>query len=264
MTLDLEELIEGWTTPQGELRARVVQGLRGEDVIQVRLELGVLQLERHAARPDGQRFRGMPSALDFCRHELRVAGSEIPRAVWAEVERELEQLNYRRLAFNHLAEDALRDNQVAAAQRWLESSLRDIEACQARLRLLREHGIEPHGDLALRPTLAFDQARLLTQWRLAEGRFEEAVEQAEDGAAALETLLTELGFEPEWIADDPGLAYLRELARKLRTEYGIAQTLRERLEEALAAEDYETAAELRDALARRDRAPAPRDAETEL
>lgn len=264
MTLDLDELIDGWTTPQGELRARVVQGLRGEDVIQVRLELGVLQLEMNAARPDGQRFRGMPSALDFYRHELRIGASEIPRAAWTEVERELEQLNYRRLAFNHLAEDALRENRADLAQRYLQAALRDIEACQTRLRLLREQGIEPRGDLTLRPTLAFDQARLLTQWRLAEGRFEEAVEQAEDGAAALETLLVELGFEPEWIAEDPGLAYLRELARKLRTEYGIAQTLRERLEEALAAEDYETAAELRDALARRDQAPAPRDTESGL
>ncbi len=259
MTLDLEELIDGWATPRDELRARVVPGLRGEPVIQVRLELGVLQLEMEASRPDGQRYRGMPSAFDFCRHEMRVNAEGLPPAVWAEVERELEQLNYRRLAFNHLAEDALCDNDTDAAKHYLQSSLKDIEACQARLRLLREIGIEPRIVATLRPTLAFDQARLLTQWRLTEGRFEEAVEQAEDGAAVLETLLSELGFEPEMVSEDPGVGYLRELALKLRTEYGIAQTLRERLEEALAAEDYEAAAELRDALSKRDKSPDSSD-----
>lgn len=250
MTLDLDELTDGWNTPPGEMRARLVRGSDGETFIQIRLDLGLMQLAP-SGRPDGMRYRGFPSACDYCEHELRVTQCELEAIDWAELERELEQFNYRRLAYSHLAEDALRDNDNAATRRYLRAALDDVAACQSRARLLNDAGRAPQVAQPLRPTLAFDQARLLTQWELLDGRFEEAVEQAEDGAAALKTLLAALGYEPEAIAEDIGVTYLSELSRKLRTEYGITQTLRERLAEAIEAEDFETAAELRDTMQRR-------------
>ena len=62
-----------------------------------------------------------------------------------------------------------------------------------------------------------------------EGRFADAIEQAELGAAELDTLLCDLGYEEEQREEDPGLRYLRELSVKLRREYGVTQTLSEQL-----------------------------------
>jgi len=83
---------------------------------------------------------------------------------------------------------------------------------------------------------------------------DEARKQAEAGANALEELLKALGYEDEQRADDPGLRYLRGLGTQLRREYGISQTLHEQLAAAIENEDFETAAEIRDEMRRRQRA----------
>jgi protein-arginine kinase activator protein McsA len=61
------------------------------------------------------------------------------------------------------------------------------------------------------------------------------------------------GFEAEEHMEEDGMVQrLRELERSLREEHHIESTLRERLDDAVAREDYETAARLRDALRQRD------------
>jgi hypothetical protein len=249
MTLDLDELILGWDCPAGELRARLVVGRDGQELLQLRLDLGVMQMFP-AGRPDGQRYRGLPDALAFVRHELRVGGTGLSAADWRELVRELQQINYRRLAFAALLEDALRANDTSAAARFIAGALADIDACAARLDVIAAEGADPGGAGTLRPTLIFERARLRAQRHLVDGRHEHAVEEAEHGAAELSALLRDLGYEEDMREDDPGVRYLRDLGGQLRLEYGIAQTLHERLEDALAREDFETAAEIRDALRR--------------
>jgi protein-arginine kinase activator protein McsA len=46
---------------------------------------------------------------------------------------------------------------------------------------------------------------------------------------------------------------LRELKESLREHYRVGRTLNERLEDAIAAEQYELAAQLRDEIAKRGR-----------
>ena len=53
--------------------------------------------------------------------------------------------------------------------------------------------------------------------------FEDAVEQAEAGVAALTALLHELGYDDEACSEDPGLRYLQELARDLRQNVQTGQ-----------------------------------------
>ena len=256
MTLDLDELVSGWDCPSGELRARVVVGRDGDEMVQIRLDLGVMQMFPNG-RPDGVRYHGLPSAREYIEHELRVGGERLDRADWQELQRELHQTNYRRLAYSMLAEDALQENDTANTRRHIQSALADIDACLAQLRLLAEHGLGEAGVESLGPTLHFDRARMRSQLHVVEGRFEEAIEQAEAGAASLEDLLTELGYDEELREEDPGVRYLQDLGHQLRREYGVTQTLRERLEEALENDDFETAAEIRDSMRRREEEPPP-------
>jgi hypothetical protein len=250
MTLDLAELTAGWDCPSGELRARVVVGRDGGELLQLRVDLGIMQMFPDG-RPDGERVHGLPSAREFIQRELRVHSQHLTECDWRELERELLQMNYRRMALGALAEDALHGNDGDAAQRFLQQALNDTTMCMENLALLTEHAGTIDGHASLRPTLAFDQARLAAQLCIVEGRFEDAVEQAESGAAALEDVLAEMGCEGEQRDEDPGLCYLRNLGVHLRREYGIAQTLSEQLAEAVENEDFETAARLRDELARR-------------
>lgn len=265
MTLDLDELTAGWECPPGQLRARVVVGRDGQEFLQLRVDLGVMQMNL-AGRPDGERYRGFPGVRDYVEHELCVVDPQFDPQAWQDLDRELQQTNYRRMAFAAAAEDALQGNDEAVATRYLTHALADVESCLGQITLLRRHGKDDDGHAALLPTLVFDRARLVAQLRIIEGRFEEAIEDAETGASALEEALAELGYDDEHREDDPGLRYLRTLGMQLRREYGVAHTLREQLDEALANEDYEAAARLRDELkARQQRVsstppPAPPDA----
>jgi len=56
----------------------------------------------------------------------------------------------------------------------------------------------------------------------------------------------------EQMEEDGMVQQLRKLERSLRELHGIEATLREQLEQAVANEEYETAARLRDELRQRD------------
>ena len=155
------------------------------------------------------------------------------------------------MAFAGVAEDALRASDDTGAQRYLEHALADIEACLATLTLLAERPAGGERYPALQPALVFDRARLGAQLRIVTGQYEEAIELAESGADELETMLNNLGYGEEQCADDAGLRYLRGMSVQLRREYGITHTLSEQLAEAVEHEDFETAAQLRDELQRR-------------
>lgn len=249
MTLDLDELTAGWDCPCGELRARLVVGRDGAELLQLRVDLGVMQMFLEG-RPDGTRYHGLPGVREYIAHELRVGPDRVTAEDWQELERELTQTNYRRVALATLAEEALQADASEEAARLLRGALRDAESALAGLELLAGHGADSE-QLALRPTLVFDRARLRAQLRVIEGDFEAAIEEAERGADDLELLLAELGSDEEQRSQDPGVSYLRELGQQLRQQYGLSQTLREQLEAAIEQEDFEAAARLRDELRRR-------------
>ena len=53
MSRDIDDALDGWEYKPDVVQARVTEAGDGRDVIQMRLDLGVLQLEL-AGRPDGQ------------------------------------------------------------------------------------------------------------------------------------------------------------------------------------------------------------------
>lgn len=63
MTYDLTQLLLEWEYQQGQLAVRQIDGEDGRSKIQIRLDLGLLQLEANG-RPDGQRPNGKESLLD--------------------------------------------------------------------------------------------------------------------------------------------------------------------------------------------------------
>ena len=72
---DLDDVIQGWPyDPEpGEHLAREVRARDGRKVLQVRIELGVLQLEV-GGRPDGVRPHGFVTYLDYLRHTAASRG----------------------------------------------------------------------------------------------------------------------------------------------------------------------------------------------
>src|SRR5256886_5517589 len=73
MSLDLNTILKAWPFEPGMLKVRKVTGVDGREKLQMRVDLGVLQMEM-AGRPDGQRPHGCESLLNY--HQNRAALAE--------------------------------------------------------------------------------------------------------------------------------------------------------------------------------------------
>ena len=73
MNRDLTEILKEWPYEPGELHVRLIEGLDGEPKLQVRLDLGILQMNAEG-RPDGEQPFGYDSLLEY--HEARLDGLE--------------------------------------------------------------------------------------------------------------------------------------------------------------------------------------------
>lgn len=251
MSLDLIEITGEWAGRTEGIRARLITGVDGRELVQLKVDLGLLQMfpDDQPAGPD------VPAdVLAKLQAESR-AGRPIAESLLATLQRELAQFNFRRLALTVVAEEAIQSNDEAAARRSLQRAIRDIEHCMAILDALEvadTSAAQPHR--ALRPPLVFNHARLGSRLLESEERFAEAAEVADTGAGRLIDVLELFGYDPADCGNDPAVQFLRQNADRLR---GMAASEDDPrvglLRQALAQEDFETAARLRDELRRRAR-----------
>src|SRR5690554_6929289 len=73
MSKDLNELLREWPYQPGQLQVRKIAGKDGKPKLQLRLDMGILQMEM-TGRPDGSRPNGAESSLAF--HQDRAKDAE--------------------------------------------------------------------------------------------------------------------------------------------------------------------------------------------
>ncbi len=73
MSLDLNTILKDWPHENGNIKVRKIAGLDGREKLQLRVDLGVLQMEL-TGRPDGQRPHNCESLLEY--HQKRAARAE--------------------------------------------------------------------------------------------------------------------------------------------------------------------------------------------
>jgi hypothetical protein len=72
---DINSTLDGWDYDPEQISVRIVKGDDGREKIQLRLDLGLLQME-FDGRPDGKRVAGFASWLDFYQHKQRQHADE--------------------------------------------------------------------------------------------------------------------------------------------------------------------------------------------
>jgi hypothetical protein len=72
MSLDLNDLLRDWPHEPGQLKVRKITGTDGREKLQLRIDLGLIQMEL-AGRPDGQRPHDYESLLEYHRHRAQRA-----------------------------------------------------------------------------------------------------------------------------------------------------------------------------------------------
>lgn len=237
----LDHLLADWPFEPDSLCVRLVKGVDGRNVIQLRVDLGILQLETQG-RPDGLRPEDHDTLLDLLlQREAEDPDLELDDDTCVEIDREFVQFYHRRVAWLRL-------------QRF-DLAVRDADHTLALMDFCREHS--PCEDWSFqheqhRPFVLFHRTQAAALLAIEKQQPEDAIGEINSGLELIEESFFELGWEDGFESDElvERLVTLRE---SLRNDFSIGKSLSEQLAEAVAAEKYELAAELRDEMARREK-----------
>ncbi|MCA9194557.1 MAG: UvrB/UvrC motif-containing protein [Planctomycetales bacterium] len=236
----LDYLLKNWPFDPDGLGVRLVKGVDGRDVIQMRVDLGVLQLET-SGRPDGVQPEGFPTLLQWlCKEEVTNPDFELDEETCVEIDREFVQFYHRRVAWLRL-------------QRF-DKAVTDADHTLALMDFCREHS--PCEDWTLqheqhRAFVIFHRTQAAALQAVENQDAETALETIDDGLSQMQESFEELGWEDSFESDEL-VQRLQLMKQSLCSEFTIEKSLAEQLAEAVELEQYERAAQLRDELARRD------------
>jgi cysteinyl-tRNA synthetase len=237
----IDELLQSWPYEPNSLSVRIRPGKDRRDVIQMRLDLGLLQLET-TGRPDGWRPGGEETYLDLLQKIATQAGEHfvMNEEQCAEADREFVQYYHRRLCWLALRE-------FTRAMSDAEHTLRLMDLC-------RKHSPDEEWTASheqYRPFVLFHRTQAAALSQLEQGNGAEASVQAiNEGLDTIRTVFQENEAEDEFESDEL-VERLVEMRETLRKQFDVGRTLEEQLNDAVAAEKYELAARLRDELANR-------------
>lgn len=242
MSHDLNKILGGWPYDPDSVSARWIVAEDGSQKIQLRLDLGVLQMEPDG-RPDGTMPNGFESLLQYyVIHEWceEPDGDVFPLSpsACAELQQEAAQYYYRFIALY-----ALRD---------LEGVIRDTVHVLRILKLVARHVDD--GDLLWQfiqfyPHIRMMNARALAERAAEDKQYDEAIQELEQGIDDIRSFWQENGDEED-IAESREIDLLTDMLGEIRGSRPRSEIdrLKEELLRAIAAENYEKAARLRDAI----------------
>lgn len=239
--LTIDKILAGWGFDPLQPNARVVRHPDGRDVLQLRVDLGVLQMET-SDRPDGTQPYGFPTLLDWVRHREREVDAEFKFSVeeCLEVDREFSQYYHRRISWIQLKE-------FARASLDATHTLALMDACLSH---------SPDEEWAMlheqhRPFVVFQRAQSLALQRVQEGgEPAEAVTELNQGIELIRDFYDKYELDQDF-DDDELVQRMIQVREALRERFEIGATLDEQLAEAVARENFELAAILRDRIRKR-------------
>jgi hypothetical protein len=239
---DIDRVLKDWPFEPGELNVRQVKAADGRDVLQMRIELGVLQLEVDG-RPDGLRPSGADTYFDYLLALAIHEGDEfrLTDEQCAEVDREFMQFYHRRICWLQLRE--------------FRRAVRDADHSLALMDFVEGRSDDDEWTLSherYRPFILFHRTQAAALAALEDGGPEDAIEQINRGLDKMRAVFAVHDAE-ESFDEDEMVANLGRLKESLRDHFKIGRTLGEQLADAIASEQYELAARLRDEIAKRGR-----------
>lgn len=245
MIRDLRTILDGWDFEPGKISVRKIIGRDGREKIQTRIDLGVLQMEC-TGRPDGACPHSCQSLLEHHQQRLQehteVWGDDEDFALSPEDCRDLRHeayLYYQRYLSLFVLEE------FDEVERDTARNLQVIEVCERYAASERDRALlSPQ-----RPYVMMMRTRARVQLALTQDLPEVALRLVDEGLAELQTLSSdETANEPPAHELDMLDALRAEVLGQLPCD--APAKLKSELELALAAEDYELAADLRDRLDR--------------
>jgi hypothetical protein len=246
MNFDISHLLDQWDYEPGQVVVRKFKGKDGQEKIQLRVDLGLLQMNAHG-RPDGKRPFGYPSIYDYHlsklkQHAAKNDGSEdgftLKPEDCAKLQLEFLQYHHRYICFLQLEDYAGAIRDTSRNLEVLDFVEKFAEAAELAWSLQQ-----------FRPQVLMVRTRALATQKLDADNHKAAIRNVEEGLEAIRDFYQKFG-RPDLQEQSSELQALQSWLNEL--ESSRPMTEREKLEldlnEAVKREDYETAAKVRDAL----------------
>jgi hypothetical protein len=233
--------LEGWDFEPGNVSVRIVRGVDGREKVQMRVDLGLLQMEMNG-RPDGSRPQGAESLLDHLTAKAEQSGDpeafRISDDDCEELLREGIQYYYRYLSFFHLGRYDLAE--------------RDTQRNLGLFAFVRRHAPSEHAKWRFdqyRPYVIMMNTRARAIPIYEEKRFREALQLIESGISAIHDFLAEHELEDQE-EDCLEMEFLKRWREEIERTRPLeaSEKLQRQLDQAVLNENYERAAQLRDEL----------------
>ncbi|MEM6798680.1 MAG: UvrB/UvrC motif-containing protein [Planctomycetota bacterium] len=239
-TQHLDNFLNDWPYEFGEVTARLVEGKDGREVVQLRIDMGMLQMET-TGRPDGWQPEGFDSYYDYLLSVAFDEGEEfeLDGDRCLQIDREFVQFYHRRIGWL-----SLREFRRAVLDADHTLALMDFSSAHSP----DEDWAELHEQY--RPFVLFHRTQASALAEIDDLNPEGAVEAIDEGLRRMREVFVSHEVEDEFEEDDL-VVKLHELKAALSEHYELEPPLKQQLAEAIAEEQYELAAKLRDRMASR-------------
>jgi len=268
--VDISKLLLEFPYDPEKLNVRLITSDDGEQRIQVRLDLGILQMHCEG-RPDGQRPHGFDSLLEYYEDKLdqsqetqgkdrRPAGEEETSERETGIEGDATTETPGRFSLTPDDCEALRAEAVMYYHRYMallaledyEGVIRDTTRNLRVLDLCAQHAQTEQDREALeqfRPYIMMMRARAMASQAIKDNEPKAALHAIDEGLEALRRHFAESG-EPDSFEQSGEVQMLKGMRDSLvpKLPVSLKTELRGRLARAIEQENYELAAILRDEL----------------
>jgi hypothetical protein len=242
MSLDLNTILKDWPHENGNIKVRKITGLDGREKLQLRVDLGVLQMEM-SGRPDGQRPHKCESLLEY--HQKRAARAEEKGQPYELTPEQCAELQQEGIQYYHRYLSLFQINDFAGV-------VRDTQRNLDLFTFVTEHTDREDLSWSLqqfRPYVLMMSTRAKASIFLGQGKFGEAMAEIERGRDAIADFFQHSNF-PELVSKSSEIAFLEEWLEEVKAKRPLSklEIMQREMESAIAKELYERAAELRDAI----------------
>lgn len=238
---DIDELLNQWPFDPFAINVRLLK-LRQRQVLQMRVDMGVLQLETDG-RPDGMTPHGASTYFEFLEAQsIEKDSFQIDDENCVEIDREFVQFYHRRVCWLQLKE--------------FDKAVDDADHTLGLMDFCKHHCSDDewiHNHEQYRPFVIYHRTQAAAlSWLEGEGEpdTERGMAEVQKGLDSLRELFIEYEAEDQFDEDEL-VVRLIEFREGVRERFEIGLTLQEQLDKAVADEDYEKAAQLRDQLEKR-------------
>jgi hypothetical protein len=244
-TMDITTALRGWTFQPGQVNVRLIRGNDGKPKLQLRLDLGLLQMELDG-RPDGKKPHRAPTELAFQQKRLTTyrarKGGDTGFVLSS---RECQALREESAMFYHRYLSLFVLEQFDAVIRDTQHNIDVLDLCH-------KYGKSEYDRMCLeqyRPYIIMMNARAKACDALRKGFVQTAIAYLRGGIRHIAHLLP-AEHRRKMLRQSNEAHLLLDMIKQIRVQLppDPRASLQEKLKEALAAERYEEAAIIRDQL----------------